>query len=92
MCRATFSQRSAISSSAAAAFSFAFPPRPRALLRAIVASRLASLTDFLNNSPVCSASTSTSCLASPERRRIVRVIARSLRPIARDRSLTYFSE
>ena len=31
---------------------------------------------------------STSSLASPERRRIVRVIARSLRPIARERSRT----
>ena len=58
------------------------------MLRAIVASRRASFTDFVNSSPVCSVNASTSSLASPERRRIVRVIARSLRPIARDRSRT----
>jgi hypothetical protein len=38
--------------------------------------------------PVCAVSASTSAFASPERRRIERVNARSLRPIDRDRSLT----
>jgi hypothetical protein len=46
------------------------------------------LIERSNSSPVSWVSASTSALASPERRRIVRVIARSLRPIARDRSRT----
>jgi hypothetical protein len=46
------------------------------------------LTERSNNSPVSALSLSTSSLASPERRRIVRLIARSLRPIARERSRT----
>jgi hypothetical protein len=41
-----------------------------------------------SSSPVCAVSFSTSSLASPERRRTVRVIARSLRPIDRERSRT----
>ena len=73
---------------AAAALSFAFAPRPRARRRARAASLRASLTERSNNSPVSAVSLSTSSLASPERRRIVRLIARSLRPIARERSRT----
>jgi hypothetical protein len=41
-----------------------------------------------NSSPVSPVSLSTSAFASPERRRIVRAIPRSLRPIARERSRT----
>ena len=85
---ATRSQRSASSSSLAAARSLACAPRPRARRRATTARRRASLTDRASNSPVCSVSESTSALACPVRRRIVREIARSLRPIARERSLT----
>jgi hypothetical protein len=46
------------------------------------------LTERSNNSPVSAVSLSTSSLASPERRRIVRLIARSLLPIDRERSRT----
>jgi hypothetical protein len=46
------------------------------------------LTERSNSSPVCAVSPTTSVLASPQRRRIVRVIAPSLRPIDRDRSRT----
>jgi hypothetical protein len=46
------------------------------------------VTDFSNSCPACSVSASTSALASPERRRIDRVTARSLRPIDRDLSRT----
>jgi hypothetical protein len=46
------------------------------------------VTERSNNSPVSLVSLSTSSPASPERRRIVRLIARSLRPIDRDRSRT----
>ena len=46
------------------------------------------MTEWASSSPVCSVSVSTSPLASPERRRIVRVIARSLRPIDRERFRT----
>jgi hypothetical protein len=48
-------------------------------------------TRFLDralNSPVSAVSLSTSPLACPERRRIVRLIASSLRPIDRERSRT----
>ncbi len=85
---ATFSQRSASRSSLAAALSFAFAPRPRALDRASFASRLASRTERSNSSPVCAVSLSTSAFASPERARSVRVIPRNRRPIARERSRT----
>jgi len=78
----------ASSSSLVAARSLAFAPRPRALALALAAIRLASLTVRCSSAPVCSVSSSTSALASPERRRIVREIARSLRPIERERSLT----
>jgi hypothetical protein len=61
---------------------------PRALRRVTAASRRASLTERSNRSPVCAVTSSTSALAPPERRRIVREIARSLRPIARERSRT----
>ena len=88
ICCATLSQRSANSSSFAAAPSFALAPRPRALRLATAASRRASPTDRSNSSPVCAVSSSTSVLASPERRRIVRPIARNLRPSARERSRT----
>ena len=73
---------------APAAFSFAFAPRPRALRRAAAASLRASATERSSSSPVCSVSVSTSRLASPDRRRIVRVTARSLPPIDRERSRT----
>jgi hypothetical protein len=88
ICPATFSQRSASSPSLFAALSFALAPRPRALRRAIATSRPVSLTERSSNSPVCSVSASTSAFASPERRRIVRVIARNRRPIDRERSRT----
>ncbi|MGF7235171.1 MAG: hypothetical protein ACQSGP_09455, partial [Frankia sp.] len=41
-----------------------------------------------NSSPVCSVKASTSPFASPERRRMVREIARSARPNDRERSRT----
>jgi hypothetical protein len=88
ICRATFSQRSASSSSRAAAPSFARAPRPRALRLAAAASVRASRTDRSSSAPVSAVSLSTSALASPERRRIVRVIPRSRRPNARERSRT----
>jgi len=68
--------------------SFAFAPRPRARRRAITASRLVSAIEDSKSLPVCSVSFSTSDFASPERRRIVRVIPRSVRPIDRERSRT----
>ena len=52
------------------------PTRPAAC--AICASRRASLIERSNSSPVSPVNFSTSALASPERRRIVRVIALSL--------------
>jgi hypothetical protein len=55
---------------------------------ASAASRRASFSDRASSSPVSSVSFSTSAFASPERRRIVRLIARSLRPIDRERSRT----
>jgi hypothetical protein len=73
---------------AAAAFNFALAPRPRARRRATAANRRASFTELSNNLPVSAVSFNTSCLASLERRRTVRVIARNLRPIARERSRT----
>jgi len=63
-------------------------PRPRAVRLAAAASLRASPTDRSSSSPVSAVSLSTSALASPERRRIVRVIARSRRPNARERSRT----
>ena len=56
--------------------------------RAIAASRLVSLIELSNSFPVCSVNRSTSDFASPERRRIVRVTARSVRPINLERSRT----
>jgi hypothetical protein len=88
ICRATFSHRSASSSSLAAARRLAFAPRPRAPRLATAASRRVSVTERSNGSPVCAVSDSTSAFASPERRRIVRPIARNRRPIARERSRT----
>jgi hypothetical protein len=49
---------------------------------------LVSAIDCSNSFPVFEVSASTSDFASPERRRIVRVIARSVRPIDRERSRT----
>jgi hypothetical protein len=71
-----------------AARSLCFAPRPRARRRAIAASRLLSAIDFSKSFPVYAVSFSTSDFASAERRRIVRVTARSVRPIARERSRT----
>ena len=56
--------------------------------RARVASRLASAIERSSNPPVRAVRRNTSALASPLRRRIVRPIARSVRPIARERSRT----
>ena len=67
---------------------FARAPRPRARRRAIAASRLVSAIDASNSLPVSEVSFSTSDFASPERRRIVRVTARNVRPIDRERSRT----
>ena len=58
------------------------------LALAVAARRRASLTDCSSSCPVCSVSASTSAFASPERRRIVLEVARSLRPIERERSRT----
>jgi hypothetical protein len=88
ICSVTFSQRSASSSSALAAFSLALAPRPRALRRAVAASARASLTERRSIAPVCLVSSSTSAFASPERRRSVRVSARIRLPRARERSRT----
>jgi hypothetical protein len=71
-----------------AAFSFAFAPRPRARRRAITTRHLVSAIDCSNSSPVCAINSSTSAFASPERRRIVRVTARNVRPIDLVRSRT----
>jgi hypothetical protein len=58
------------------------------LLFAAAASRRASFTERSNSSPVSWVNLSTSAFASPERRRMVRAIPRSFRPIARERSRT----
>ncbi len=84
----TFSQRSASSSSLRAAVSLALAPRPRALRRVTAASARASLTERASSSPVCSVSLSTSLFAFPVRARTVRVIPRTRRPTARERSRT----
>ena len=88
ICLLTFSQRSASSSNLPAARSFAFAPRPRALRLATAASFRASATERANSSPVWAVSARTSLFASPVRRRIVRVAARSLTPIDLERSRT----
>jgi hypothetical protein len=88
ICLVTFSHRSANSSSFRAAVSLARAPRPRARRLAAAASLRASLTERSNSSPVSLVNSSTSVFASPERRRIVRAIPRSFRPIARERSRT----
>jgi len=58
-------------------------------LRLVAAASLrASAIERSSSSPVCSVSFSTSALASPDRRRIVREIARSFTPIDRERFRT----
>ena len=51
----------------------------------MTASRRASAIERRNSSPVSAVRLSTSSFASPERRRIVELIARSLRPFQRER-------
>jgi len=86
--RPPLAQRVTSSSSFAAARSLAFAPRPRAETLACPANLCASLADLEISRPACSLSTITCALASPVRRTSVREIARTARPIERERSAT----
>lgn len=88
ICSTTRSARSMNRSSRSIWRSFARAPRPRARRRATTSSRLASPSERATSLPACSVSSSSCALRSPVRRPSVRVIARTRRPTARDRSRT----